>query len=652
MQATMTQPQTRAKRQRSSFKGIGRAIKYLTKYGRQAALPYIFLVIATLSQLAVPRMIRNVIDAVTSGFLADQVLQALDKIPASFMSAALPKILEALSYDSATTLDQLKATLEADLNNAPRALVTALVAIVVFALLRGIFSFLQAFWAEKNSQSVAYDLRNDLYAKIQGLSFAYHDKNQTGQLMIRATDDVEKVRLFIGQGLLQLVGAVILLTGTVIILFSSNVSLAWTAMPILPVAIVLFGIFASISQPLFTKVQQKLSTLNTVLQENLAGVKVIKAFTREKEQQTKFRNAADDTMNQSIAVSRLFTFLFPLVFLIANLGQAAILYVGGKQIIVGTLTIGAWQEFSLYLMYLFFPIMMFGMIVTQMGQASASADRIFEILDAKSDIVDKPNAPKLPAVKGDVKFENVTFRYVGGGEPVLKNVSFEANSGETIALLGATGSGKTSIINLLPRFYDPNEGRITIDGHDLRDVTIDSLRSQIGIVLQETTLFSGTIRENIAFGKPDATLEEVQSAARSAAAHDFIMSFPEGYDTHVGERGTTLSGGQKQRVAIARALLLDPRILILDDSTSSVDVATESHIQEALETLMKGRTSFVIAQRISTVMNADKILVLEKGEVVAQGKHAQLMEDEPIYAEIYNSQILAHQSDAAAEVTL
>jgi len=643
MQATITQTQPRAKRPRPSFKGIGRAVRYLTKYGRQAALPYLFLIIATLSQLAVPRMIRNVIDAVTSGYLADQVLQALEKIPAAFMSAALPKILEALSYDSATTVDQLKVTLEADVTNAPRALTTALVAIIIFALLRGLFAFLQAFWAEKNSQSVAYDLRNDLYAKIQQLSFSYHDKNQTGQLMIRATDDVEKVRLFIGQALLQLVGSIILLTGTIIILFTSNVSLAWTAMPILPVALVLFMIFGTISQPLFAKVQQKLSALNTVLQENLAGIKVIKAFTREKQQQKKFRVAVDDTMNQAITVSRLFTFLFPLVFLIANLGQAAILYVGGKQIIVGTLSIGAWQEFSLYLMYLFFPIAQLGFIITQLGQASTSADRIFEILDAKSDIVDKPNAETLPAVKGDVKFNNVTFRYFGGGDPVLKNVTFEAKSGETIALLGATGSGKTSIINLLPRFYDPSEGSITIDGHDLRDITLDSLRSQIGIVLQETTLFSGSIRDNIAFGKPEATLEEIQSAAKSAAAHDFIMSFPDGYDTHVGERGTTLSGGQKQRVAIARALLLNPRILILDDSTSSVDVATESHIQEALETLMKGRTSFVIAQRISTVMNADRILVLEKGEVVAQGRHAQLMEEEPIYAEIYNSQLLREE---------
>jgi ATP-binding cassette subfamily B protein len=647
MQATLSRPKTRARGQRSSFKGIGRAIKYLTNYKRQALLPYIFLVIATLSQLAVPRMVRNVIDAVTSGYVADQILRGIDQMPANLVGAALPKILEMTGRPTSLTLDQLKAQLGTDVTNAPQALLIALVSIIIFAALRGLFAFLQAYWAEKNSQSVAYDLRNDLYAKIQNLSFSYHDKNQTGQLMVRATDDVEKVRLFIGQGLLQLVGAVILLTGTVIILFTSNVPLAWTAMPILPVAIVTFVIFASLAQPMFSKVQQKLSYLNTVLQENLAGIKVIKAFTREKEQQVKFRNAADDTMNQQIAVSRLFTFMFPFIFLVANLGQAAILYLGGKQIIVGALSLGAWQEFSLYLMYLFFPIMMFGMIVTQMGQASASAERIFEILDAKSDIVDKPGASKLPEVQGDVRFENVTFRYFGGGEPVLNNVSFDAKPGETIALLGATGSGKTTIINLLPRFYDPSEGRITIDGYDLRDVTLDSLRSQIGIVLQETTLFSGTIRENIAFGKPDATLEEIQNAARAAAAHDFILSSPDGYETHVGERGQTLSGGQKQRVAIARALLLNPRILILDDSTSSVDLNTEAQIQTALDTLMKGRTSFVIAQRISTVMNADKILVLEKGEVVEQGKHADLMEESAIYAEIYNSQILAYEAEHA-----
>ncbi|MCL4273485.1 MAG: ABC transporter ATP-binding protein/permease [Anaerolineales bacterium] len=644
MQATITKPKTRVRAERPRG-AMGRALRYLTHYKQQAALPYLFLIIATLSQLAVPRMVRNVIDAVTSGYIADQILKALDQIPASFVGQALPQILSLTGRPESTTLEQLKVQLEADVTNAPGTLLSAILFIILFASLRGLFAFLQAYWAEKNSQSVAYDLRNDLYAKIQRLSFSYHDKNQTGQLMIRATDDVEKVRLFIGQGLLQLVGAIILLTGTLIILFTTNTTLAWTAMPILPVALVLFVIFGSISQPLFAKVQQKLSALNTVLQENLAGIKVIQAFTREKQQQARFRAAANDSMNQAIVVARVFTFLFPVVFLVANLGQAAILNVGGQQIIAGALSLGEWQEFSLYLIYLFLPIAQFGFIITQLGQASASANRIFEILDAKSDITDKPDAIKIPDVKGNVKFENVTFRYFSGGEPVLADVTFEAKPGETIALLGATGSGKTTIINLLPRFYDPTEGRITIDGHDLRDVTVDSLRSQIGIVLQETTLFSGTIRENIAFGKPNASDDEIIAAARAAQAHDFIAAFPEGYNTHVGERGQTLSGGQKQRVAIARALLLDPRILILDDSTSAVDLNTEAAIQKALDVLMKGRTSFVIAQRISTVVNADKIIVLEKGAVVAEGKHKELMEDSPIYAEIYNSQILVNEHE-------
>jgi len=502
---------------------------------------------------------------------------------------------------------------------------------------------LQAYWAERNSQAVAFDLRNDLFAKIQRLSFSYHDQNQTGQLMIRATDDVEKLRLFLGQGLLQLVGAIVLLTATLIILFSTNVQLALATIWILPVALVLFIFFGTVSQPLFSKVQQKLSVLNTVLQENLAGIKVVKAFTREKSEEVKFNVAADDLMKQQIVIARLFTFLMPLIFLIANLGQASVLYVGGRQIILGSLSLGEWQEFSMYLLYIFFPVAQLGFIITQFGQAAASATRIFEILDAKSDVTDKPGAIDLPQVNGNINFENVTFRYVGGGDPVLDKVNFEAKPGQTIALLGATGSGKTSIINLLPRFYDPTEGRITIDGYDLRDLKLESLRAQIGIVLQETTLFSGSIRDNIAFGKPDANDQEIMAAAKAAAAHDFIMSFSDGYNTSVGERGTTLSGGQKQRIAIARALLLNPRILILDDSTSSVDLGTEATIQAALDTLMKGRTSFVIAQRISTVMNADQIIVLDRGKVAAIGKHADLLEDNEIYAEIYTSQLIGDE---------
>ena len=642
MQANAMMQSRRGASRQAMPKGLlGRTARYLFHYSWQAALPYLFLLVATLSQLMVPRMVRNIIDAVTNGVIAQQVLEGFAKIPANFLAQALPRIQEFLKYPANMTQVELTDKLTATLAGAPDLLVQAGILIVVFAALRGIFAFLQSYWAERNSQAISFDLRNDLFAKIQRLSFSYHDQTQTGQLMIRATDDVEKVRLFLGQGLVQLVGAIVLVTATLVILFTTNARLAWATIWILPAALILFAVFGSMIQPQFTKVQQKLSALNTILQENLAGIKVVKAFTREKSEQAKFQTSADNLMNQQISIARVFSFMFPIIFLVAGLGQGAALYFGGQQIINNTLTIGEWQEFSLYLIFLFVPLAQFGFIITQFGQAMASAARIFEILDAKSDVIDKPNAIALPQVVGNIKFENVTFRYFGSGEPVLDNVDFDAQPGQTVALLGATGSGKTTIINLLPRFYDPTEGRITIDGHDLRDVTLESLRAQIGIVLQETTLFTGSIRDNIAFGRPDASMEEISAAAKAAAAHDFIMSFPEGYDTPVGERGTTLSGGQKQRVAIARALLLNPRILILDDSTSSVDVQTETQIQSALDKLMKDRTSFVIAQRISTVMTADLILVMEKGKIVARGKHADLMEESEIYADIYNSQLLA-----------
>jgi ATP-binding cassette subfamily B protein len=615
----------RPERPKSNFGALRRALIYLGHYRKIMLIAYGALMIATLAQLAVPTLVRSIIDSVTNGVIATKISQ----VPAQFLPAALKQ----LNW----TPDQFVSYRD----NSQSALIAAGVAIIVFATVRGFFSFLQAFNAERLSQSMAFDMRNDLFAKIQRLSFSYHDKNQTGQLMIRATDDVEKVRLFMGQGLLFTLQAVVLLTGTLIILAVTNLPLTLVVLPVLPIALVLFLVFGSITQPLFGEVQRRLSRLNTVLQENLAGIKVVKAFAREPQEQIKFDTAADSLMQQGIKVSRVFTFLFPLIFLIANLGQAATLYAGGQQIINSTLTIGEWQQFSLYLVFVFFPIAQLGFIITQMSQAAASATRIFEILDAQSDVTDKPGAKALPAIQGRVEFKNVTFRYPGGGAPVLSHVSIEAKPGQTIALLGATGSGKTTIINLLPRFYDPVDGQIMIDGHDLRDVTIDSLRKQIGIVLQETNLFSGTIRDNIAFGRTDASMDDVIAAAKAAAAHDFIMEFPEGYDTSVGERGSTLSGGQKQRVAIARALLLDPHILILDDSTSSVDLVTEYKIQQALDRLMKGRTSFVIAQRISTVLNADQILVLDKGAVVARGTHEELMDSSELYAQIYQSQLVA-----------
>lgn len=627
MQAQM---QPTARRRGGANRGaLGRAIRYLARYRTKALLPYIFLIIAVLSQLAVPKLLGRIIDAITGGVIAQNVVPNLSAVPPQF----LPMLFEQLGY-TAEELQKLYTSAE-------QILITAGIAIVAFAAVRGIFSFLQTYWAERNSQGIAFDMRNDLYAKISKLSFSYHDRNQTGQLMIRATDDVEKVRLFIGQGLLQAVGALVLLVGTLIILINTNPQLTLVVLPILPLALVIFMVFGALSQPLFVRVQQRLSALNTVLQENLAGIKVVKAFTRERSEQKKFDGAADALMRQQITVSRIFAFLFPLVFLIANVGQALVLYFGGRQIINNTLTLGQYQEFSLYLIFIFMPLAQLGMIISQMSQASASASRIFEILDAKSDVEDQPGAAVLPAVQGRVAFDNVTFRYYGGGDPVLSEVSFAAEPGETVALLGVTGSGKTTIINLIPRFYDPSEGRILIDGHDLREVTLESLRAQIGIVLQETTLFTGAIRDNIAFGRPEASQEEIEAAAKAAAAHDFILSFPQGYDTPVGERGATLSGGQKQRIAIARALLMDPHILILDDSTSAVDLETEYHIQKALDRLMQGRTSFVIAQRISTVMHADQILVLDKGRIVAHGKHAELMESSEIYADIYTSQLVS-----------
>ena len=588
-----------------------RAVRYVGRHRRLTLLAYGSLFLATAAQLVVPQLVRVMIDSVVGG-----------------------------------------AEVTADRASVVQALVSAMFAILVFSIVRAVFAFGQQYNAERISQNVAFDIRNELFARVQRLSFSYLDRNQTGQLMIRATDDVEKVRLFIGQGLVMTLQSFILLVATLIVLWFSNQALTLVVLPILPIAFAVFFVFGAVAQPLFMSVQVRMSALNTVLQENVAGLKVVKAFGREPEEEARFGKSADAVLEQQMKVGRTFSFLFPVVFLIAGLGQTAVLYFGGEQIIRGSLTLGEWQKFSLYLMYIFFPMGQLGFIINLMSQASASAQRIFEIIDTESEIRDKPGALELSQVSGRVQFEDVTFRYFKGGDAVLNGVSFEVAPGQTVALLGATGSGKTTIINLLPRFYDASAGRVLVDGHDVRDVTVESLRNQIGIVLQETTLFSGTIRDNIAYGRPDAGLDAVVAVSRAAAAHDFIMDFPLGYETPVGERGSTLSGGQKQRIAIARALLMDPRILILDDSTSSVDVATEYQIQQALDRLMHDRTSFVIAQRISTVRTADQILVLDKGSVVARGTHAELLESSEIYADIYSSQLVDDSSAPAPSAVL
>ncbi|HEV7217186.1 MAG TPA: ABC transporter ATP-binding protein [Chloroflexota bacterium] len=619
------------KRPRPNFRMLGRAIHYVGRYKRLALLAYGSLFIATAAQLVVPQLVQNIIDAVIKGYSAQQILG----------------LTPAVQTAAAQHLNTSVAQLQADHNGAPAALIAAMLAIAVFAAFRAVFAFGQQYNSERLSQNVAYEFRQALFSKVQRLSFSYHDRNQTGQLMIRATDDVEKLRLFIGQGLVMSLQSLLLLVTTLIVLWFSNHALTLVILPILPIAFLVFFVFGAISQPLFMQVQIRISALNTVLQENVAGLKVVKAFAREPEEQVRFARTADALLAQQLRVARTFSFLFPIIFLLASLGQAVVLYFGGRQIIQGTLTLGEWQKFSLYLAYVFFPLGQLGFIINLMSQAAASAQRIFEILDTTNDIEDKPGALTLGQTSGRVEFVDVTFRYFAGGDPVLSHVSFSVEPGQTVALLGATGSGKTTIINLLPRFYDVTEGRVLVEGHDVRDVTVASLRAQIGIVLQETTLFSGTIRDNIAYGRSDATLDDIVAVAKAAAAHDFILEFPAGYDTPVGERGSTLSGGQKQRIAIARALLLNPRILILDDSTSSVDLATEFRIQQALDTLMQGRTSFVIAQRISTVLNADQILVLDKGQIVARGTHEELLEASELYAEIYSSQLVDDSTAAA-----
>jgi len=529
------------------------------------------------------------------------------------------------------------------------AVLWAAVGLLGVAAVRGVFTFLQGYLSEKASQGVAYDLRNEIYGKLQTLSFSYHDQAQTGQLMTRVTSDVEMVRQFIGQGFLQLVGAVVMLAGSSIVLFAMNWRLALVSLTIIPGILLVFARFVRSVQPLFRQVQQRLGALNTILQENLAGVRVVKAFAREQYETRRFDRANAELLAENIRVTRAMNTTFPVIFFFGNLGTFLVVWYGGNEVIGGTLSLGELVAFNSYLGFLMFPIFMLGMIMAGMTRAAASAQRVFEVLDAESEVQERPGAIPLPPIRGRVAFEDVSFRYAGAEHDALSHVSFVAEPGQTVAVVGTTGSGKSTIINLIPRFYDVRGGRVTIDGHDVRDVTLESLRAQIGIVLQETVLFSGTIRDNIAYGMPDASQEEIEMVAKIAQAHDFIMEQPQGYDTRIGEGGVGLSGGQMQRIAIARALLLNPKVLILDDSTSSVDAETEYQIQQAMDRLMVGRTSFIVAQRISTVRNADKILLLDGSRLVAQGTHEELLATSDLYGEIVASQ-LRDDGPAAAPV--
>ncbi|MFO7917275.1 MAG: ABC transporter ATP-binding protein [Anaerolineae bacterium] len=526
------------------------------------------------------------------------------------------------------------------------------------ALIGSVGGITNGIFAAKASQGFAADLRDALFRKVQAFSFGNLDKFGTGQLTTRLTNDVTQVQTALYQLLRILVRAPLMLIGSLAMIIVTTPQL--TFIPLILMVIVSIGVLLIINKayPLFRIVQKKLDHLNSVMQENLAGVRVIKAFVRADHEKERFAVVNEDLMTKTIHVARVVAVTMPFVMLVMNVGVVGVIWFGGLQVTMGNMGAGAIISFTSYLIRTLISLVMVSMIVLQISRAQASAERIAGVLTTDPDVQNKPGALSDFAPEGRVVFEDVRFSYNGGkesgtpsseepladdpsrdGDEVLKDISFVAEPGQTVALLGNTGAGKSSLVHLIPRFYDVDAGQVKIDGVDVRDVDKDTLRRNIGIVLQETVLFSGTIRDNIRYGRPDASHEEVVAAAKMAQAHDFITSFPDGYDTVLGQRGVNLSGGQKQRIAIARALLMDPRILILDDSTSSVDVETEAKIQEALDTFMDDRTCFVIAQRISTVLNADRILVLDDGEIAAEGTHEELMQESPLYREIYDSQL-------------
>jgi ATP-binding cassette, subfamily B, multidrug efflux pump len=497
------------------------------------------------------------------------------------------------------------------------------------------------------SQGFSADLRSKLFAKVQGFSFANLDTLDTGQLITRLTNDVTQIGMVVLIMLRIMVRAPLMLFGSLILAVITSPQLALILFILLPFLVVALVFVSRRAYPLFGGVQQRLDRVNTILQEYLAGVRVVKAFVNSGYEEGRFNQGNDALRDQTISAFQFMAIIMPIMMVVMNLGLVGAIWFGGWQVTVGNLQTGQLVAFINYLLRALGSVMMVAMLLVQLSRAQASADRIQEVLDSTPQIEDKPGALETVQPSGLVAFEGVSFRYENSDndsqadetEEVLHEISFTAEPGKTVAVLGATGSGKSTLVHLIPRFYDVKAGRITLDGIDIRDMAQSALRSNIGIALQDAILFTGTVRDNIRYGRPDALEEEVVAAAKAAQAHDFINSFPEGYDTLIGQRGVNLSGGQKQRIAIARALLLKPAVLILDDSTSAVDAETEGKIQTALEEIMRGRTSFVIAQRISTVLNADKILVLDKGRLAAEGSHTELIKTSRIYQEIFASQL-------------
>ena len=526
--------------------------------------------------------------------------------------------------------------------------------LLLLALLRAVLAFLMGRWTEIVSQGVAATLRLEMFTRFTAMSVSLISRMESGQLLQRAVQDVERIRFLTGRAVLRVVDAAVLFLATLAVLIGMNPLLGVLALATMPLLAIRGYQYGRRQRPLASRLQQQLGVLTSLLEQNLRGVRLVKAFAQERTEIERFGAENDAWFEVAAQNARLTAVNSPLLDLIANFGLVLVVGAGGVFTINGSLTIGELVAFTTYLTQLFAPIRRVGLVIPMLAMAAASGERIAAVLDAPDGVEERPDAPALPPIRGTVRMAGVSYRYAGNGMGMdgsnggwaLRDVDLEVPAGTTVALLGATGSGKTTLAGLVLRLYDPDAGRVTIDGHDLREVTLASLRSQVGVVMQDPVLFAASIRDNIAFGRPQATDAEVHEAARAACIHDFVVTLEEGYDAMVGERGVTLSGGQRQRIAIARALLVDPRILILDDATSSVDAHTEELIHEALRRLLAGRTSYVIAQRLSTLELADVVVVLDEGRVTARGRHAELMETSPTYRAICQEQL---QREAAGD---
>jgi ATP-binding cassette, subfamily B, multidrug efflux pump len=545
-----------------------------------------------------------------------------------FMDLAIPRLIQQIIDEGIKK------------NNLPVVINTSILMLGI-SLLSTIIAIGNNNFSVRVGESVARDLREAIFLKIQQFSYNNLDDFSTGKLMVRLTSDTGAIQRLVQISLRIGTRAPLLIIGSLILMIKTSPQLALTMLPLLLVTSVLIVLFSVKMEPLFRIVQQKLDWLNTVLQENIAGARLVKAFVRADREGERFEVANEDLTHEMTRVMQFISTMTPALTVFINIGIVIVVWMGGLQAIQGSMTIGQLVAFTNYLITTMTPLLMMTNLSNVWANGFASARRINEILDTVSEVQEDPQAQPLPGqAQARVVFKDVSFHYNGSNDRnVLKGINLAAEPGQTVAILGATGAGKTTLINLIPRFYDVSSGQVLIDGINVCDLEQDSLLSQIGIVPQETILFSGTVRDNICYGRPDATEEEVIAAAKAAQAHEFILNLPQGYDTHIEERGVNLSGGQKQRLAIARALIMQPKILILDDSSSSVDIETETKIQTALDEIMRDRTCFVVAQRISTVLNADKIVVIEKGQIAAEGTHAELIKSSPIYREIYESQL-------------